>query len=71
MISFRGLPEGAGKQDPLCQPIGPQGFSNLLEAIVAKAVIRMKKRYLKLLKTAGEVFERKKLRLCSESDQIR
>ena len=38
-------------------------FSNLSEAMVAKVVFGMKKRSLKLLKTGGEAFEGKKIRL--------
>jgi hypothetical protein len=36
-------------------------FSNLPEAMVAKAVFGMKKRYLKLLEIEGEAFEGKKV----------
>ena len=35
----------------------PREFSDLPEAMVAKAVFAMKKRSLKLLKTGGEAFE--------------
>ena len=45
-------------------------FSNLFETMAAKAVFGMKLRSLKLLKTGGEAFEGKNIRLCSESDSI-
>ena len=38
-------------------------FSNLPEAMVAKAIFGMKKRALKLCKTGGEAFEGKQIRL--------